>query len=171
MGQKFTINIKTRRKRFFCLWPKIAQFSYYLEFLYAQLYSWFLPVFLVLQKNIAHSIICISFYHLVILFVCLLVLIGSISQRSFHTSAQKESFHMLVYMYIVFHSIDIATIDADLFVFSILLLQTVTYKCDYSCRINSKCILSSCNTCHVCEIILACLTWSNSGQHLTVKNG
>ena len=43
---------------------------------------------------------------------------------------------------------------------SILLLHTVMPMCDHSGRINSKCILSSYNTCHVYEVILTCLTWS-----------
>ena len=42
---------------------------------------------------------------------------------------------------------------------------------DCSCRINSKCTLSCCNTCHVCELIWACLSCSKSEHNLTVKNG
>lgn len=40
--------------------------------------------------------------------------------------------------------------------------------CDCSCRIHPKCIFSSCNNCHVCEVILVYLTWSKSWQHLTI---
>lgn len=50
-----------------------------------------------------------------------------------------------------------------------LLLYTVMTMCDHSGWRNSKCILSSYNTCRVCEVILTCLTWSVSGQHLTVS--
>lgn len=38
--------------------------------------------------------------------------------------------------------------------------------CNYSCRINDKCVLNSCKNCHVCEVISVYLTWSKSGQHL-----
>lgn len=68
---------------------------------------------------------------------------------------------------IPFYRYIIATIDADLIASSILLLRPMMYMCDYSCRTNFKCVLSSCNTCYDCEVILACLAWSKSGQWST----
>lgn len=81
---------------------------------------------------------------------------------------KKESFLLLAFHVrsIPFYRCIRAGTEADLVVFSTLLLQTMMYKCDHNCRIHFKYILSGCDTCHVCEIILACLIWSKGGQRL-----